>query len=295
MYVITGAGGRTGRAAALRLLSGGHRVRVVGRSATRLADLAERGAEVREADPADAAALTTAFAGADSVYAVLQPNYLPGHPAFAAFQDQLTAALADAVAASGVRRVVGLSSWGAQHATGTGPVKGLHRFENRLSAVPGVEAVWLRAGYFMENLLGYVESVRDHGRVSAPFRPDVPIPFICTGDVGAAVADALTGPWQGIRELHGERDLTMAEVMDVIAGAVDQPGLEYDQVSIAEFRDGLLRDGVAENVAEMMAEVGEAMNTGHLCTIQPRSAETTTPTSIETFIRDEFLPLYRTP
>ncbi len=295
MFVVTGAGGRTGRAAAERLLAQGHPVRAVGRSARRLAGLAERGAEVWEADQTDTAALTDAFRGADGVYAVIQPNYIPDHPDFGAFQDQVAAALTRAVAASGVTRVVGLSSWGAQHAEGTGPVAGLHRFERRLSAVPGVDTLWLRAGYFMENLLDHIDAVRTLRRISAPFDPGLPLPFVATRDIGARAADELAdGTWRGteILELQGERDVSMREATDVIAKAVGADGLAYEQISLAAFHAELRGNGVSAGVADMMAEVGNALNLRHTRMQQPRSSRTSTPTSIERFAEEEFAARY---
>ncbi|NEW77381.1 NmrA family NAD(P)-binding protein, partial [Streptomyces rhizosphaericus] len=274
MYVVTGASGQTGRTTTLHLLNQGHEVRAVGRTAERLADLADRGAQVHEADPSDVEALAAAFADAEGIYAVIQPNYIPDHPDFGAFQDRIAASITDAVVISGATRVVGLSRWGAQHATGTGPVKGLHRFEVRLSSVPGVDTLWLRAGYFMENLLGHADDVRNHGRVIAPFPPDAAMPFISTEDVGAAAARALTEQtWSGmqVRELQGERDVTMADVTKAIGAALDLPGLTYEQCSIAAFEEGLRSAGVSEDVASMMGEVGEAVNSGHLRMVQPRS------------------------
>ncbi|WP_179120285.1 hypothetical protein [Streptomyces tsukubensis] len=41
------------------------------------------------------------------------------------------------------------------------------------------------------------------------------------------------------------------------------------------------------------AEVGEALNSRHTRMEQPRSPRTSTPTSIERFIEDEFAPRYR--
>ncbi|MEU0846328.1 NAD(P)H-binding protein [Streptomyces sp. NPDC005962] len=296
MFVITGAGGRTGRAAAVHLLGAGYRVRAVGRSARRLADLAARGAEVSEADPADPAALADAFRGADGVYAVIQPNYLPDHPDFGAFQDQVAASLTTAVAESGVTRVVGLSSWGARHATGTGPVRGLHRFEQRLSAVPGVDTLWLRAGYFMENLLDHVDSARSHHRISAPFEPGLPLPFVTTRDVGARAGEELAaGTWHGtkILELQGERDVSMREAVGVIANAVRADDFTYEHTSLADFHAALRGQGVSVDVADMMAEVGESVNSRHTRMEQPRTARTSTPTSIERFVEEEFAPRYR--
>ncbi|MFD7222268.1 NAD(P)H-binding protein [Streptomyces sp. NPDC059892] len=296
MFVITGAGGRTGRAAATHLLAGGYRVRAVGRSTRRLADLAARGAEVWEADPSDPAALAEALRGADGVYAVIQPNYLPDHPDFGGFQDQVAASLTQAVTESGVTRVVGLSSWGAGHAEGTGPVKGLHRFEQRLSSVPGVDTLWLRAGYFMENLLDHAGTARTHHRISAPFEPGLPLPFVCTRDIGARAGEELaTGAWHGteILELQGERDVSMREAAGVIGTAVGADDFTYEQTSRADFHAALRGKGVSANVADMMVEVGEAVNSRHTRMEQPRTARTSTPTSIERFIEVEFTPRYR--
>ncbi|AHH99043.1 NmrA family NAD(P)-binding protein [Kutzneria albida] len=291
MYAITGASGRTGRSAALHLLERGHAVRVIGRSAERLADLADRGAEVREADQTDPDRMTAALRGATAAYAVVQPNYLPEHPDFGAFQDAVSASLAQAVADSGVPRVVGLSSWGGAHATGVGPVAGLHRFEERLRAVPAVRVHLLRPGYFMENLLGFADQVRAERRISAPFDPDVPLPLITTGDVGVAAAEELVkGDGPPVRELHGPRDVPMSEVVAVLGALLGQP-VAYERIEVAEFHTRLLAAGIAGNVAAMMAEVPAAMNSRHLRTEQPRSAETTTPTSLEEFLRAEFLPL----
>ncbi|QLH21030.1 NAD(P)H-binding protein [Streptomyces sp. Rer75] len=295
MFVVTGASGRTGRAAAAHLLAHGHPVRAVGRSARRLADLAERGAEVWEAEQTDAAALADAFHGAEGVYAVIQPNYIPDHPDFAAFQDAVAASLTRAITVSGVTRVVGLSSWGAQHAEGTGPVAGLHRFEQLLSATPGVDILWLRAGYFMENLLDHADAAREHRRISGPLAPDLPLPFVTTRDIGTRAAEELvTGAFSGteVLELQGERDVSMREATEVIANAVGADDLVYEQLDLETFRAELRRNGVSLNVERMMAEVGTSLNSQHTRMRQPRTARTSTPTSIENFVEEEFAPRY---
>lgn len=291
MYVTTGASGRTGRAAASHLLEHGHHVRAVGRDPRNLADLADRGAEIHQADQADPAAMATALRGADAAYLVIQPNYLPDHPDFGAFQDQAAAALTEAVAESGVSRVVALSSWGAQHASGNGPVAGLHRFEQRLSSVAGLDVTWLRAGYYMENLLDHLEPVRTRRRIIAPFDPDVPLPLITTSDVGSAAAEELARPQSGtrIRELQGERDVSLNEVTQAIATEIGAP-ISYERCTVETFHQQLREAGVSDNVAAMMAEVPQAVNTGKLRMFQPRTPETTTPTSLETFIKTEFVP-----
>ncbi|AGP60494.1 hypothetical protein [Streptomyces rapamycinicus] len=212
------------------------------------------------------------------------------------FQDAVAASLTRAVTESGVTRVVGLSSWGAQHAEGTGPVAGLHRFERLLSAAPGVDTLWLRAGYFMENLLDHADTAREHRRISAPLDPDLPLPFVTTRDIGTRAAEELvTGAFSGteVLELQGGREASMREVTEVIANAVGAHDLVYAQLSLDAFRAELRGNGVSPNVERMMAEVGTSLNSRHTRMRQPRTARTSTPTSIEKFVEEEFAPRYR--
>src|SRR5260370_21496396 len=73
MFVISGVSGHTGGTAAATLLAQGKQVRVIVRDAKKGEAWRQRGAEVKVADLADAAALTAALRGADGVDAVIPP------------------------------------------------------------------------------------------------------------------------------------------------------------------------------------------------------------------------------
>src|SRR5215467_6826842 len=152
MYVITGATGNTGRAAAERLLAQRKKVRVIGRSADRLQPLVAQGAEPFLAEITDAAALAQAFAGAEGVYAMIPPDMASQD--FHAQQNRVGDAVVQALQQAGVKHAVSLSSIGADKADKTGPVVGLREFEEKLNQIPGLNIVHLRAGYFMSNTLG---------------------------------------------------------------------------------------------------------------------------------------------
>jgi uncharacterized protein YbjT (DUF2867 family) len=68
---VMGATGNTGRRITERLLKAGEKVRALGRSEEKLAELKKAGAEVLTGDTNDAAFLTKAFWGADAVYTLL--------------------------------------------------------------------------------------------------------------------------------------------------------------------------------------------------------------------------------
>jgi len=295
VIAITGATGRTGHIVADALIGRGLPVRVIGRTPERLRPFAERGAEPFVADPEDAEAMTRALTGARAAYVMLQPNYVKDSPDFRAFQDRLVEAVGAAVERSGVTHVVSLSSWGADKSEGTGPVVGLHRMERRLNRIEGLNALHLRAGYFMENLLSQVDTVRARGTAAGPFRADVKMPMVATTDIGAAAAEALaTLDFRGksTRELLGPRDLDMAEAAAVIGAAVGRPGLTYVQDPEDRTRADLLAAGFTPNVVGLVLEVASSINSGHIRALEPRSARNTTPTTLETFVAEQFVPLF---
>ncbi|MEV6560309.1 NmrA family NAD(P)-binding protein [Nocardia sp. NPDC051756] len=294
MFVVTGATGRTGRVVVEELLRAGCTVRAIGRNRAGLASLEAIGAQAFTAEPTDRAALAEAFDGAEGIYVMVQPNYIPDSPNFLAHQRAIVDAMTAALATAGVWRVVTLSSWGADKPAGTGPVAGLHYLEQRINTLDAV-VTHLRAGYFMENLLGQIENIRT-GVVAAPFDPDIAMPFINTADVGRAAAHSLLTQTAAsdLRELHGERDLSMVEVTEVVGRLADLPGLRYEQQSIGEFAAAQRRAGVSPNVTGLMVEVAHAINSRHTATLQPRSARTTTPTSIEAFVAEMLVPQLHT-
>ena len=182
MYVVIGASGHTGSTVAEKLLSQGEQVRVVGRDPAKLESFKQRGAEVFVGEVTDAGAMAKAFAGADAAYVMIPPN--PGAPNVPAFQQQVMESLASAVDKNHVEQVVALSSVGADKADKTGPVVGLHNLERRFESISGLNVVFLRAGYFMENILPQVSVIQAFGSMAGPVRADLPLPMIAT----------LTGP-----------------------------------------------------------------------------------------------------
>jgi hypothetical protein len=49
---------------------------------------------------------------------------------------------------------------------------------------------------------------------------------------------------------------------------------------------------MSSNVASLILEMAEALNSGHMRALEQRSQRNTTPTSFETFVQEEFLPVF---
>jgi uncharacterized protein YbjT (DUF2867 family) len=294
MYVIMGATGNTGSIVARTLLGQKQNVRAIGRSADRLGPLTAEGAEAFVCDVSDAVALTKAFSGAKAVYAMIPPSMTSEN--YRADQDKVTGAIAEAVQQAGVEHVVALSSVGADKPQGTGPVAGLHHLEETLNQIPNLNVLHLRAAYFMENTLAQIGIIKMLGITAGPLNSDLVLPMIATRDIGRAAANALlaldfTG--KQTRELLGERDLRYAETATIIGKAIGKPELKYVQLPAEQLRGAFLQMGMSANVADLILEMSAALNSGHMKALEERTAENSTPTSFETFVAEEFVPLYR--
>jgi uncharacterized protein YbjT (DUF2867 family) len=292
MYAITGATGHTGNIVARRLLDKGKEVRAIGRDNERLQPLVDAGAEPLVCDLMEAAS-AKAFSGCNAAYIVMPPN--PANNNFRAYQDGLTDALASALSVAGVKYAVTLSSVGADKASKTGPVVGLYNLEKRLGAISGLNVLHLRAGYFMENTLPQANIIHAMGKTAGPLRPDLKLPMIASRDIGQAAAEALLRlDFEGrqTRELLGQRDVSMLEAAGIIGRAIGKPELSYVQLSDDDFRGALMKMGMSANFVNLMIEMVAALNSGHMRAQEMRSARNTTATTYETFVAEEFVPIY---
>jgi uncharacterized protein YbjT (DUF2867 family) len=294
MYVILGASGNTGSVVAENLLAKGERVRALGRSKERLAKLAKYGAETLEGDAGDAAFLTRAFEGARAVYFMVPPDFKSED--YRKHQAELVEAGAKAFEASRVHYAVVLSSFGADQESGTGPVAGLHDMEVRLGRIETLNALYLRPGYFMENVLPQINVIQNFGMTASPVRGNLPMPAIATEDIAAVAAERLLKldfAGNQIRELHGERDLCYDEMTRILGSAIGKADLKYAQLPTEQFVAAIMQMGGSRNMGELIGEMAEALNDGRMRALEARSETNTTPTTFEAFVQKVFAPAYR--
>jgi uncharacterized protein YbjT (DUF2867 family) len=287
MITVMGATGHTGKRIVEQLLKAGEPVRALGRSAERLVDLQKAGAEVMAGDPKDAAYLTEAFRGAKAIYTLLP--YDPSVSDYLAQQAAVGEAIVQAIRASGVRKVVALSSVGAELASGNGPIASMHEQETRLRGLTGVDVLILRAGAFMENLLPALYMIEQHGLVADGVGADVPVPMIAAKDIAdAAIAALLAHDWQGVqvRELLGQRDISYGECTRILGQRLGRPDLPYVQVPYEEMAGMLQEAGFSPNLAGLYAELAEGINDRRVKAQEGRNAGNTTATSFEAFAAD---------
>lgn len=293
MYTVLGASGNIGSVITKFLLDKGEKVRVVGRHPGKLQPFVQKGAESLVADVTDAEALSAAFSGARAAFLLVPPN-LTSHD-YRADQDRISDAVASAVKKSGLQYAVNLSSFGAQAPAGTGPIAGLHHEENKLNAIDKLNVLHLRPAYFFENHLAGVSMIQMMGLFGGAIKADLKIPQIGTKDIGAYAADRLLKldfSGKQTQELLGERDLSMNEVATVISKALNNSELRYVQFTYEQVEQVLTQMGTPPKTAATMIEMFQGINNGIVAPQESRNAANTTPTSIESFIRDVFIPAF---
>lgn len=208
MYAIAGVTGNTGSVAAETLLAQGKAVRVIVRDAAKGEPWKQRGADVAVAALDDAAALAKALTGVQGAYLLIPSDLTAADPL--ANAARFTRAYVDAITAAKVPHVVLLSSVGAQHADGTGPIQSLHHAEAALAAT-GTALTALRPAYFQENIGASLGSLAT-GTVYTFLPNELAFPQIATKDIGRAAAAALVeGPPAGTKrviELAGPSDVS---------------------------------------------------------------------------------------
>jgi len=284
MIVITGATGNIGSKAADILLDKGEKVRVVGRNAQGLRRFVDKGAEAAVGNLKNTAFVTKAFEGADAVFAMIPPDYTSGD--FRAYQNEIGISLATAIEKAEVGYVVNLSSQGAELPGKTGPIMGLRDQELRLNKLEGADIVHLRPTYFMENLLMNIPLINRVGVASSAVRGDLKFAMIATRDIAAQVAALLVArDFEGtsVRDLLGQRDVSLDEAVAVIGRAISRPGLKYVQASYLEAAQGMREMGISTDLARLFTEMARALNEGLFAVGRRRTPQNTTPTSIEEF------------
>jgi len=284
MYAITGATGNIGSKAAEILLDRGKKVRVIGRDAARLRTLVSKGAEAAVGNLQDAAFLTGAFSGVDAVFAMIPPDYTAAD--FRAYQNEIGSNIAYAIGKAGVKYVVNLSSQGAELPAGTGPILGLYDQEKRLNGLAGVNVLHLRCTYFMENLLMNIPLINGKGIAGSAVRGDRKFAMIATRDIAERVAEHLVSrDFSGkvVKDLLGQRDLSLEEAIGVLGRRIGWPDLKYVQFPYDEAVEGLVAMGISPDASRLFIEMSRALNDGLFAVNRLRTAENTTPTAIEEF------------
>lgn len=262
MYVISGANGHVGEVAAHALLKAGQKVRVIVHASNRRGRWENEGAEVVIGSVDDSEFLTQALRGATAYFALIPPNFSVKD--YSAWQRVVADASVKAVKESGVPYVVLLSSVGADLEDGTGPIKGMHYFEEQLRS-SGVKYCAIRPASFQENI-GSVIGAAETAGIYPNFMSseDFAMPMVATHDIGELVAEQLMNPPEQteVVDLVGP-SYSVKELAQKVSDALGKP-VPIVNIPPQEHVKTLVDAGVPYNFSELLAQMHQATEEGKL-------------------------------
>src|SRR4051794_4181256 len=251
MIVVTAPTGNIGHQVLDRLLDTTDQpLRVIARDPAKLTARARDRVDVVPGSHGDPDVLAKAFAGADTVFWLLPPNFrAPSlEEAFVGF----TRPAARAFTEQGVQRVVGVSAIGrgTPQAAHAGHVTASLAMDD-LIASTGVSYRALTMPSFMDNLLRSADSIRTEGVFFDVIDGDRKHPTCATSDIAeVAVRLLLDDSWSGTAEvpLLGPEDLSQNEMAAVMTEVLGRP-VRYQRIPTEALKARMLGIGASEAMA----------------------------------------------
>ena len=263
-YTLTGSLGNITQPLAQQLIEAGHQVTIISSQAEKAAQIKELGAIPAIGQVEDIAFLTEAFKAADAVYTMVPPKY--DAVDVIEYIHAIGRGYAAAIREAGVKKVVNLSSWGADNPAGCGPVTGLYFVEQELNTLQGVDVIHLRPGYFYLNLLHSIPLIKKTGILGNNYSSDTRLVLVHPRDIAVVAAgelSALRFTGKSFRYICSDQ-ATLQQIAAVLGKAIDMPELKHVAISDEAALKGYLDMGLNKNMATAMVELGRATREGKM-------------------------------
>jgi NAD(P)H dehydrogenase (quinone) len=216
MILVTGAGGKTGRAVVAALVAQSAAVRALVHREEQTGPATALGArEVCVGSFDDAAALARAVAGASAIYHIC-PNVSPYEVAYAG-------AVIEAASAAGVRRLV-------YHSVLHPQVEAMPHHWNKMRVeemlfASALDVTVLQPAAYIQNILAGWREIAEAGIYRVPYPVESRLSLVDLDDVAEAAALVLTQQGHGgaTYELVGAAPLSQLEVAQALSEALDRP------------------------------------------------------------------------
>ena len=265
MIIVTGANGQLGRAIAERLLERvpAEQIGVSVRNPEKARGLEERGIRVRRGDFDDAASLAHAFEGASRVLVVSADSI--GEEAVRQHRTAI-----DVAKAAGAERILYTSHMGSDPSSPFPPMPD-HAATEAALRDSSVAFTALRNGFYAATALQLLGTALETGELAVP--EDGPIAWTSHPDLAEAAAIALTEEGlDGVTPaLTGSEAIDLAGVAAIASEVTGRP-IRRVVVPDAEYRSGLVANGLPAPAADMLVGLFAASRDGHFARVDPTLA-----------------------
>jgi len=281
---VTGSLGNISKPLTQTLVKAGHEVTVISSNAAKTTEIEALGAKAAIGLLSDVDFVTKAFAGADVVYTMIPPNFAAQN--YRKYVGDTAKVYAEAIKKSGVKRIVNLSSIGADIDGGTGQISGVHDAETILNQLNDVAIKHVRAGFFYTNFYSNIPMIKQ-GFIGGNYSSDTRLLMVSPNDIAAAIAEELQGNFSGksVRYIISDEHTT-GEVTKILGSAIGNPALNWVEFTDEQSYNGMLQGGLTPELARNFTEMGAAIRSAILWKdFDATGAKITGKTKLEEFAK----------
>lgn len=268
--VLTGSLGRIGKPLTQNLVKNGHSVTVISSKTERKADIEALGAKAAIGSMQDVDFLTTTFKNADAVYLMVAwdaiGNIFDKEIDFPTEFLKIASIYKQAVAQSGVKKVVHLSSIGAHTNKSIGSLSiyhGVEKIMNELSS--DVSIKFMRPVAFYPNIFRFMPSMKTDNAIIQSYGGETKEPWVSTVDIAHAIVEEMETPFEGRSYRYIASDeVSPNEVASILGEAIGNQDIKWQIVDADQLLNGVLASGMNEWVAKGFIEMQAAQENGSL-------------------------------
>lgn len=292
--VVTGSIGHISKPLIIQLVKEGHFVNVISRDPERKKEIESLGANASIGSIKDLSFLKIAFAGKDAAYCMIPPFPYFDDPNLDYKKSAIEIAknYSAAIKDSGVKKVIHLSSVGAEKNSGTGLLVFHHLVEEEFKKLPEeVSLVHIRPVSFYYNLYQFSEMIKGEGFLAgflgklftlryygvkglwrgysgiilSNYGNKDSIPWVSTKDIALAIAEEmnLQSTERKVRYVASE-ELICREVATIIGKSIGKPFLKWVLISDKQMISAIKKLGASAEIARELTEMNASMHNGSL-------------------------------
>jgi uncharacterized protein YbjT (DUF2867 family) len=264
--VVTGSLGNISKPLTQALVQKGHLVTVISTKSERKEDIEALGAKAAIGSMEDVEFLTSTFKCADIVYcmatndmSVFFDHSFDIYP----YYNQIGKNYQKAIAQSGVKRIIYLSTIGAHTDKGNGILRFHYDIESILNQLPvDVSIKFMRPVGFYTNIFREMETIKAQATIIQNYGGDDKEPWVSPLDIASVIAEEVEKPFEGrtIRYIASE-EISPNEIAKVLGEAIGVPNLKWQVIPDEELFNTWVAIGFNPEIAKGYIEMKAAQGT----------------------------------
>lgn len=288
MKVILGASGQVGSAVIENLIKQNAQIKAVVRNNKKTANLLNRGIQVSVADFFDQAALKESLKDGDSIF-VITPESNHSSDVIGDAK-KILKNLEAAIESTNIRKIIGLSSMGAQHSSGTGNLQMSYLLENSFNNFL-FPKIFIRPAYYFSNWLSYLPLIKEYGILPTFFPIDLKIPMISPGDVAKFASNLLIkdANESQVFEIQGPETYSTRDVATILEEILSKK-IEIQEIERDKWEETIKQIGFSNDATKNLIEMIEAVINGMAVTENKNSNLISLDTSLNEYFSNNIIP-----